>query len=67
MFGWFKRKPKTAFDLLIEAIYGKNPPKLSANLDKSIEITFNDLLNQKIDYQSVSAKCSENYQSGIPY
>lgn len=67
MFGWFRKKPKTGLDLFIEAIYGKNPPKISANLNTAIDIAFTDLLNQKIDYRTVSAKCSENYQSGIPY
>ncbi|NSM11288.1 hypothetical protein G5C01_07990 [Moraxella bovoculi] len=68
MFGWFKKKkPKTAFDVFVEAIYGENPPKLSANFEQSAKTAYSVLLNGKAELKVVRAECAELYSSGIPY
>lgn len=68
MFGWFKKKkPKTGLDVFIEAIYGENPPKLSASFEQSAQIAYSVLLNEKAELKVVHAECAELYSSGIPY
>lgn len=68
MFGWFKKKkPKTGLDVFIEAIYGENPPKLSASFEQSAQIAYSVLLNEKAELKVVRAECAELYSSGIPY
>ena len=49
MFGFFKKKrPASALDEFIFAIYGNPPPPKRANLDKATSLAFEELLMQNL-------------------
>jgi len=66
MFGFFKKK-NTALDILIESVYGKNPPKPSANLNEAIVLAYKNLLDEYISLSEVSTQAKQLNSSGIPY
>ena len=66
MFGFFKKK-KSALDVLVEAVYGANPPKKSANLNESINLAYEKLLSEQIPLDKVSQLAKQLNASEIPY
>lgn len=60
-------KPKTAFDSLIHALYGDNPPPRTAILSDSIQIAHDDLLLGVIPLKEVTEVAKTQFESGIPY
>jgi hypothetical protein len=67
MFGLFKKKPPTAMDALIRAIYGANPPPKSADLERSITLAHEDLLFERVPLTEVQRVAGELIQGPIPY
>jgi hypothetical protein len=60
-------KPNTAFDSLIHALYGDNPPPRTAILSDSIQIAHDDLLLGVIPLKEVTEVAKTQFESGIPY
>lgn len=65
MVGFFKRK--TPLDILIESVYGENPPKPSANINESVNLAYKMLLSEQITLDKVYLLANQLYSSGIPY
>jgi hypothetical protein len=61
------KKQPTAMDALIHTIYGANPPKKSANLERSITIAHKDLLFEKVPLSEVKRLAGELFNGPIPY
>lgn len=68
MFGLFnkKKKPKSALDELIFAIYGNPPPLKRANVGLAVDIA-NELLMGVIDEKEVSRQAIALNDGAIPY
>lgn len=60
-------KPTTAFDSLIHALYGDNPPPRTAILSDSIQIAHDDLLLGVIPLKEVREVAKTQFESGVPY
>jgi hypothetical protein len=67
MFGLFKKKPPTVMDALIRTIYGANPPRKSADLERSITIAHEDLLSERVPLSEVKQRACELFKGPIPY
>ena len=67
MFGLFKKKQPTMADALIRTIYGPNPPRKSADLERSITIAHEDLLFERVPLSEVKEKASGLLKGPIPY
>jgi hypothetical protein len=67
MFGLFKKKTPTAMDAFIRAVYGANPPRKSADLDRSITIAHEDLLLESVPLSEVKRVAGELFEGPIPY
>ena len=70
MFGIFnrKKKPETALDKLIIALYGNPPPKAQrANLDQAVSLAFNNLLGGCVPIEIVRKHAHELFVGQIPY
>jgi hypothetical protein len=67
MFGMFKRKPPTAMDAFIRTIYGANPPRKSADLERSVTIAHEDILFERVPLQEVRRFAGELFHGPIPY
>jgi hypothetical protein len=67
MFGIFKKKPPTMMDAFIRTIYGPNPPRKSADLERSITIAHEDLLFERVALSNVKEKAGELFRGPIPY
>ncbi len=67
MFGFFKKKPQTAMDALIRAIYGDNPPPKSANLVQSVSLAYSGLLSEHVDFSEVQDTAKALFEGPIPY
>jgi hypothetical protein len=67
MFGMFKKKPLTMMDAFIHTIYGPNPPRKSADLERSITIAHEDLLFERVALSEVKEKAGELFKGPIPY
>ena len=68
MFELFKRKdkPRTVLDEFIFSIYGNPPPAKRANLNKSISLA-KELLLEKIDELEITRHATSLNDSPIPY
>jgi len=62
-----KKKPETALDDLINAVYGNPPPARTAKLEDAIEIAYKELLFEQITKEEVTKVAKELYLSPIPY
>jgi hypothetical protein len=60
-------KSTAAFDSLIHALYGDNPPPRSAILSDSIQIAHDDLLLSVIPLKEITEVAKTQFESGIPY
>ena len=67
MLSIFKRKPPTAMDAIIRTIYGANPPRKSADLERSVTIAHEDLLFERVPLSEVKRVAGELFQGPIPY
>jgi hypothetical protein len=68
MFGFSKqKKPKTALDEFIFALYGNPPPPKRADVDVAARLAFEDLLMRNVDEADVRAVAQELGASPIPY
>jgi hypothetical protein len=67
MFSMFKRKSPTAMDAFIRTIYGANPPRKSADLERSVTIAHEDLLFERVPLPEVKRVAGELFQGQIPY
>lgn len=68
MFGFSKKKkPKTALDEFIFAVYGNPPPPKRANVDVAARLAVADLLMHNVDEADVRAVANELAGSAIPY
>ena len=67
MFGIFKKKQPTAMDAVIRAIYGDNPPTVSADLERAITIAHEDLLAEQVPISEVRRISSGLLTGPIPY
>jgi hypothetical protein len=67
MFGLFKGKPPTAMDAFIRTIYGANPPRKSADLERSVTIAHEDILFERVPLPEVKRVAGELFQGPIPY
>jgi len=67
MFGLFKKKPPTVMDALIRTIYGANPLRKSADLERSITIGHEDLLSERVPLSEVKQRACELFKGPIPY
>jgi hypothetical protein len=68
MFGLFKRKkkPATALDEMIFAIYGNPPPEKRANVTQAVEIAM-DLLAGEVDEKDISRQAIALNDGPVPY
>ncbi|MEX2150643.1 MAG: hypothetical protein WD793_10525 [Steroidobacteraceae bacterium] len=69
MFGLFgkKRKPATAMDALIRALYGDNPPKKTADVQHAAKLAADELLGGAFDKPTVTRIATELNDGPIPY
>jgi hypothetical protein len=68
MFGLFKKKkPETALDQLIYAIYGNPPPAKRANVRMAVDLAQNQLLMNKISPDEVMSVAIDLNDGPIPY
>jgi hypothetical protein len=67
MFGFGKKKPKTALDQFIFAVYGKPPPPKRANVEQAIALACDELLLGLIDREAVREHARALAASPIPY
>jgi hypothetical protein len=67
MFGLFKRKPSTAMDALIRAVYGPNPPRKSADLERSVTIAHEDVLFERVSLAEVRRVAEDLFRGPMPY
>jgi hypothetical protein len=68
MLGLFgKKKPKTALDELIYALYGNPPPPKTARLDEAIQIACDELLSNLVSKQEVTKLATELNSGPVPY
>jgi hypothetical protein len=67
MFGMFKRKPPTLMDAFVRTIYGANPPRKSADLERSVTIAHEELLFECIALPEVKRVAGGLFQGPIPY
>lgn len=68
MFGLFgKKKPETALDEFIFAVYGNPPPPKRANVEQAISLAADDLLAGMVDAESVRKQALGLSSGPIPY
>ena len=68
MFGLFgKKKPETALDKFIFAVYGNPPPAKRADVEEAITLAGTDLLGGVIDEQSIRNQALDLSSGPIPY
>lgn len=68
MFGLFgKKKPDTALDKFIFAVYGNPPPTKRANVEQAISLAADDLLAGIVDAESVRRQALGLSSGPIPY
>ena len=67
MFGIFKRRPPTALDAFIRLAYGPNPPRKSADLERSVTIAHEDILFERVPLREVKRIAEELFKGPIPY
>lgn len=68
LFGLFgKKKPITAMDNFIEAIYGRHPPPKRAILAQAFNLAHVDLLRSQIDWNEVVVLATQLDNGPIPY
>jgi hypothetical protein len=67
MFGFGKKKPKTALDEFIFAVYGNPPPPKRANVDQAVELACDQLLLGLVDREAVRENVSALAATPIPY
>jgi hypothetical protein len=68
MFGFGKKKkPATALDAFIFAIYGNPPPPKRANVETATHLAFDELLMQTVEEREVGALANELSAGPIPY
>ena len=66
MFGFFKKKPVTALDSMISAVYGNAPPKRRADLGHAANLA-SELLMQVVDVREISEHVIALDSGPIPY
>ena len=68
MFGLFgKKKPETALDKFIHAVYGNPPPPKRANVEEAIALAEKDLLGGVVDQPSIREQALALSSGPIPY
>ena len=67
MFGFAKKKPKTALDAFIFAVYGNPPPPKRANIEQAIELACDKLLLGLVDREAVRENALALAATPIPY
>lgn len=67
MFGFGKKKPKTALDAFIFAVYGNPPPPKRADVDQAVELACDKLLLGLVDREAVRENVSALAATPIPY
>ena len=67
LFGKKSRKPATAMDLMIQAIYGDNPPSKRADLAKAVDLAHGKLLLALIGKQDVQNVAAGLHSGPVPY
>jgi len=67
MFGFGKKKPKTALDQFIFAVYGNPPPPKRANIEQAIGLACDELLLGLVDREAVREHTRALAATPIPY
>lgn len=68
MFGFGKKKkPKTALDSFITAVYGDPPPQKRANVSEATRLASEELLMGNIDSSEVTQLAEDLASGPIPY
>lgn len=69
MFGLFakKKKPQTALDSFIFAVYGNPPPPKRADVSEAVSLAAGELLAGNVDEASVRQQALELSSGPIPY
>ena len=68
MFGFGKKKkPKTALDSFIKAVYGDPPPPKRADTNKAVSLAFEELLIGNINESEVRLIAEELASGPVPY
>jgi hypothetical protein len=67
MFGFGKKKPKTALDEFIFAVYGNPPPPKRANIEQAVGLACDKLLLGLVDGQAVRENALALAATPIPY
>lgn len=67
MFGLFKKKQPTAMNALIRAVYGDHPPKKSADCERAITISHEDILSEMVPLSDVRNVASGLFAGPMPY
>ena len=61
-----KKKPETAMDVFIRAVYGDPPPRKTARLPEAVKLT-NELLMGIVSESEISAVVTQLNSGPIPY
>lgn len=67
MFGFGKRKPQTALDAFIFAVYGNPPPPKRANIEQAVGLACDKLLLGLVDREAVRENALALAATPIPY
>jgi len=67
MFGFRKKKPKTALDAFITAVYGDPPPAKRADIGEASRLASEELLMGNIDASHIRKLAEELASGPVPY
>jgi hypothetical protein len=67
LFGKRPKKPETAMDQVIRAIYGDNPPLKRANLAKAVHLAHEELLLTLVGEQDIQNVAADLHRGPVPY